>query len=97
MAITTTKLPAGTLYSVSKAKYSATLTVKGGHAPYRWALTSTSKPLPPGLKLGASTGIISGKATKVGTYTFTVKVTDTKSSTQGTLTAYRTFTVTISK
>ena len=96
IAITTVTLPAGTLYSSSKVKYSAKLTVKGGTAPYKWVLTSGSK-LPPGLSLDKSTGKISGKATKVGTYTFTVKVTDTKTSKHGTVTAHRTFSIVISK
>ncbi|HLK46090.1 MAG TPA: putative Ig domain-containing protein [Acidimicrobiales bacterium] len=96
LAITTTKLPGGTLYSASKVAYSAKLAVKGGQSPYHWALTSGSK-LPPGLSLGTSSGVIAGRATKVGTYSFTVKVTDTKSATQGAVTAYRKLSITIAK
>ena len=61
---------------------------------YKWSLTSGSK-LPAGLSLDKSTGVISGKATKIGTYSFTIKVTDTKTSGAGTLTAHRTLSITI--
>ena len=94
IAITTAQLPAGTLYSTSKEKYSAKLAVKGGKAPHKWSLTSGSK-LPAGLSLDKSTGVISGKASKIGTYSFTIKVTDSKTSGSGTLTAHRTLSITI--
>src|SRR4029077_17079348 len=41
--------------------YTATLAVSGGAAPYSWSLASGS--LPPGMTLGASTGVISGTPT----------------------------------
>jgi hypothetical protein len=77
IGITTTSLPNGSVYSKkNKATYSATLAASGGNPPYTWSMVSGSK-LPPGLKL-SSTGVISGKAKVAGTYTFTVKVVDTK-------------------
>jgi hypothetical protein len=78
--ITTTSLPAGSLYSkTNKAAYSATLSAAGGNPPYKWSLASGS--LPPGLKL-TSKGVISGKAKADGTYSFTVQVVDTKTKTK---------------
>jgi hypothetical protein len=40
-----------------------------------WVLGKGSK-LPPGLKLGSTTGKITGKPTKAGSYPFTIKYTD---------------------
>jgi hypothetical protein len=77
LTITTTSLPAGSLYSnTHKVLYSATLAATAGNAPYKWSLVPGSA-LPPGLKL-KPTGLISGKATATGTFTFTVQVIDTK-------------------
>ena len=54
--------------------YSDQLTVTGGTSPYTWSVSAGT--LPPGLTLGASTGLLSGTPTTAGTYSFTVKVTD---------------------
>jgi hypothetical protein len=67
--ITTTSLSDGT----ENALYTATLTAVGD-ALIAWTLTSGS--LPDGLSLSAG-GVISGKATATGTFTFTVKASNT--------------------
>jgi large repetitive protein len=54
--------------------YSDQLTVTGGTSPFTWSTSSGS--LPPGITLGASTGLLAGTPTTAGTYSFTVKVTD---------------------
>ena len=54
--------------------YSDQLTVTAGTSPFTWSVSSGS--LPPGVTLGASTGLLSGTPTTAGTYSFTVKVTD---------------------
>ena len=76
LAVTTTSLPHDTV----GARYSATLTASGGNPPYKWSVLSGSGTLPAGLKLKASTGVISGKPTSSAPSTFTVVVTDAKSA-----------------
>jgi PKD repeat protein len=61
-------LPGGTAYLV----YNQTIAASGGTAPYTYTYTGA---LPPGLTL-SSAGTLSGAATAVGTYTFTVTATD---------------------
>jgi hypothetical protein len=55
------------------ASYKQTLTASGGTSPYTYKLTSGA--LPPGLVL-SSTGILSGRPTRSGTFTWTVQATD---------------------
>ena len=78
LSITTASLPGGTLHSSSELAYSATLHATAGRAPYRWSRIKGS--LPTGLTLSTG-GVISGRATKVGTFSFVVRVSDTKTST----------------
>jgi YVTN family beta-propeller protein len=98
LTIATSSLPGGSVWSrTNKVTYSATLAATGGHPPDKWSLASGSSPLPPGLKLKKSTGVITGKATTAGTYSFTAQVIDTKMGkpkTQNTATA--TLSITIS-
>src|ERR1700733_3816926 len=54
--------------------YTDQLTVTSGTSPFTWSVSTGS--LPPGVTLGASTGLLSGTPTTAGTYSFTVKVTD---------------------
>jgi len=56
--------------------YSYQLVATGGRTPYVWALATGSGPLPPGLTLDTSTGVISGRPTATGQFPFTVTVTD---------------------
>jgi hypothetical protein len=70
LTITTAELPLGGL----NAPYSALLSRTGGVAPFAWSISSGA--LPPGLSLDTSTGAISGTPTTVGTYDFTVRVSD---------------------
>jgi len=59
--------------------YSQSLMAFGGTAPYTWDIDSGA--LPPGLSLSASSGIISGTPPQgsAGTYSVTVRVTDSES------------------
>jgi large repetitive protein len=54
--------------------YSARLFATGGVAPKRWKIVAGS--LPAGLRLNATTGVISGTARRAGTAHVTVQVTD---------------------
>jgi streptogramin lyase len=55
-------------------RYKAQLQVKGGVAPYRWKMTSGT--LPKGVKLNASTGLISGTPGAKGKFPIVVQATD---------------------
>ncbi len=75
VSITTTSLPSAT----AGASYSNTLSATGGKTPYMWTLSSGS--LPTGITL-QSGGSISGTTSQTGSFTFTVKVTDSSSPKQ---------------
>jgi len=62
--------------------YAHQLLFTGGHPPRTWSMGTGL--LPPGLLLGPITGVISGTPILVGTYNFTVQLTD---STQLTVTS----------
>ena len=70
LSVTTTSLPAGSVGT----PYEASLSAVGGMAPYTWTVTGGS--LPPGLTLGASSGIITGDPSSVANASVTVTVTD---------------------
>ncbi len=72
LQITTTSLP----QAKKKVAYRQALGASGGTPPYTWSLSSGR--LPSGLSLNSATGVISGKASKSGTSSFTVRVTDAK-------------------
>jgi hypothetical protein len=54
--------------------YSAALSATGGTAPYAWSVTQGS--LPAGLSLNATTGVVSGTPTDIGSSSFSVQVSD---------------------
>ncbi len=54
--------------------YSDQLAVTGGTSPFAWSVSAGT--LPAGLTLNASTGLLSGTPTTVGSSTFTVRVVD---------------------
>jgi photosystem II stability/assembly factor-like uncharacterized protein len=69
-AITTTSLPGGTLH----VPYTQTLGASGGSPPYSWSVPEGL--LPPGLRLSASTGAVSGEPGRAGVFGFSVQVSD---------------------
>ncbi len=76
LSITTKTLHRG----VTGTSYSVSVHATGGSSPYTWTRVGSKLP-PPGLHL-ATTGVISGKATEKGTYTFEVRVVDHSSPRQ---------------
>jgi Putative Ig domain len=88
VTITTTSLPNGNVAIF----YDVQLMATGGKTPYTWNLTAASGPLPPGLSLTSSTGVISGTPTTTGMYPIEVQVTDSESTPA---TAIADFTITI--
>ena len=73
LAITAASLPQGTKGAV----YSKTLSATGGVTPYTWTLNSGT--LPTGMSLSAS-GTISGTPVNSGAFSFTAKVTDSRTA-----------------
>ncbi len=80
--LTNGELTPGTIGKI----YTYTLLGTGGVLPYTWSIESGA--LPSGVTLDGATGVISGTPAEVGTYTFTVKLTDstTATTTSGPLT-----------
>jgi hypothetical protein len=70
LGVGTSSLPSG----VAGSAYSAQLSSTGGAGGGSWSVSSGA--LPAGLSLNASTGVISGAPTGVGTSSFTVSVSD---------------------
>jgi len=60
--------------SATGAAYSATIAVRGGTAPLRFAVSSGS--LPPGLALDSAAGVLSGTPRTAGSFRFAVTVSD---------------------
>lgn len=69
--------PAETLKNVIGNPFSVTLPVSGGTPPYSWAANG----LPEGLELDAATGAVSGSFRTVGSFLFTLRVTDASRAT----------------
>jgi hypothetical protein len=59
---------------VTGVSYTQQFAATGGVTPYAWSIASGS--IPAGLSLSTTTGLLSGTPTTVGTYTFTIAVTD---------------------
>ena len=69
--VATASLPDGEV----NINYSQTMAVTGGFPPYSWSIAKGSS-LPKGLTLKKSTGVISGKPFKAGTFNFTLQLMD---------------------
>jgi len=76
-ALAITSPAAGSAYE--GVSYSVTFTASGGAGGYTWSIPAVD--LPPGLALNTSTGVLSGVPATLGSYTFTVTVTDSNTDT----------------
>jgi hypothetical protein len=74
--ITTTTVPDAAV----TVPYSASLSGSGGKPPYAWSVSSGT--LPPGLSIDANTGAISGTPAALGTYNFTIQLSDASAPVQ---------------
>ncbi|HET7380568.1 MAG TPA: putative Ig domain-containing protein [Gaiellales bacterium] len=72
-------------FGVAGIAYSYQRTATGGTAPYPSTLASGS--LPTGLKLSATKGTLTGTPAAAGSWTFSLKVTDSSNPTKQTVTA----------
>ncbi|MFN3740833.1 MAG: choice-of-anchor D domain-containing protein, partial [Thermodesulfovibrionales bacterium] len=61
-------------WTKDRAGYSEQLSATGGDEQYSWSISSGL--LPAGLNIDTATGLISGTPTAVGTYNFTVRLSD---------------------
>src|SRR5579862_1424748 len=59
--------------AVATAVYTQTIAATGGTLPYTFAVTDAP---PPGLTLSSGGGVLNGVPSSIGTFTFTVQVTD---------------------
>jgi hypothetical protein len=74
VSITTTTLPDAR----RNKNYSASLAATGGTTPYVWSIAAST--LPAGLALNSATGALTGRATTLGTFAFTVQVRDSQAT-----------------
>lgn len=71
----------GNSVATKGVSYSLQVVAVGGAAIKTFTLADGSGPIPAGLTLDSSTGLISGTPTTAQTYSFTVRVTDSEAST----------------
>lgn len=80
LGIVTPGLDNGEIGAPYRAGLRPQLQAIGGTKPYKWSISVGA--LPPGLSLNAATGVISGNPSHVGSYIFTVQVTDSSTPAQ---------------
>ncbi|MCC7599481.1 putative Ig domain-containing protein, partial [Janthinobacterium sp. FW305-129] len=77
----------------AEAAYSATLTAAGGTAPYTYSVASGS--LPAGLSLNAATGVLSGTTNVAGSFTFSLRASDSSTGVGAPFSATNAYTMTV--
>ncbi|MDN2702139.1 putative Ig domain-containing protein [Janthinobacterium sp. SUN100] len=85
--------PASLPNPTAEASYSTTLTAAGGTAPYTFSVSSGS--LPAGLSLNTATGVVSGTTNVAGSFTFSVRASDSSTGTGAPFSATNSYTVTV--
>jgi uncharacterized protein YhjY with autotransporter beta-barrel domain len=76
-AATVTLNPATLPNPTAEAAYTTTLTAAGGTAPYSFAVTGGA--LPSGLTLNSATGVLSGTTNQSGSFTVSIRASDSSS------------------
>ncbi|MCA1860774.1 putative Ig domain-containing protein [Janthinobacterium sp. HSC-3S05] len=79
--------------AAAETPYSATLTATGGMAPYTYSVSAGS--LPAGLSLNSATGVLSGTATVAGSFTFSLRASDSSTGTGAPFSATNSYTLAI--
>jgi hypothetical protein len=69
-------LPSGTI----NRPYAASVVTSGGQPPYAWAHTSGT--MPPGITLDTARGVLRGTPTSTGTFTFSIRSSDSSTPAQ---------------
>ncbi|MBW3497589.1 putative Ig domain-containing protein [Janthinobacterium sp. NKUCC08_JDC] len=87
-------IPATLPNPVAETPYSVSVTATGGMAPYTYSVTSGS--LPAGLTLNASTGVLSGTTNVAGSFTFSLRASDSSTGAGAPFSASKSYTVTVS-
>ncbi|WP_052140406.1 beta strand repeat-containing protein, partial [Janthinobacterium lividum] len=77
----------------AEAVYTTTLTAAGGTAPYTFSVSSGT--LPAGLSLNAATGVLSGTTNVAGSFTFSLRASDSSTGTGAPFSATNSYTVTV--
>ena len=77
----------------AESAYTATLTATGGTAPYSYSVASGT--LPAGLSLNVATGLLSGTTNVAGSFTFSLRASDSSTGTGAPFSATNSYTVTI--
>jgi large repetitive protein len=85
--------PATLANPTAEAAYSATLTAAGGTAPYTFSVSSGS--LPVGLSLNAATGVLSGTTNVAGSFTFSLRASDSSTGTGAPFSASNSYTLNV--
>jgi hypothetical protein len=75
LSITTSNVPEGRTGN----SYDAGITAAGGTQPYSWTVSQGN--VPPGLSLSKTNGELAGMPGNAGSYSFSIRVTDSKSQT----------------
>ncbi|MDO8034503.1 putative Ig domain-containing protein [Janthinobacterium sp. SUN128] len=77
----------------AEAVYTTTLTAAGGTAPYTFSVSSGT--LPAGLSLNAATGVLSGTTNVTGSFTFSLRASDSSTGAGAPFSATSSYTLTV--
>ncbi|MNK69476.1 putative Ig domain protein [compost metagenome] len=85
--------PASLPNATAETPYSATVTAAGGTAPYAYSVSAGS--LPAGLSLNTATGVLSGTANVAGSFSFSLRASDSSTGVGAPFSATNSYTLTI--